>query len=274
MTVLRAGPMLNALLIVAAGAACRRSAQDPAILELGHQVVRRSDFERHLAALESRDGPLAAEVRAALLEPFLEERILVLEARNRELLKAPASAEEEQRAVRELLEREVLSRVAVAEAEVAADYATHRAELAAPERVALRQILVPTEVEARDVLRRLRREPRSFESLARTRSRGPEAERGGVMGSFARGELPPELEAAAFALAEGGLSGVVASPLGFHILKLDGRQPARERSLEECRAEIRGRLERDKSDRAVRQFVRGLLSRAKVDHEAAHAPRL
>jgi peptidyl-prolyl cis-trans isomerase C len=260
--------------LLASALACRLPQKDPVILELGDQAVRRSDFERYVAGLEARDGPLAAEVRAALLDPFLEERILVLEARQRKLLKGFGSAEEEQRAVGELLAGEVLSGVSVPEAELAAYYEAHRGDMAAPERVTLRQILVPTEVEGRDVLRRLHQDPRSFDSLARTRSRAPEAERGGAMGSFARGELPAELEQAAFELAPGGVSGVVPSPLGFHILKLDGREPARERGLEECRAEIRARLEREKSDAAVRQFVRGLMARAKVDHEAAHtAPR-
>jgi parvulin-like peptidyl-prolyl isomerase len=261
--------MSSALLIAALLAACRGSSQDPAILELGGQSVRRSDFERHVTALEARDGPLAGEVRRALLEPFLEERVLVLEARNRKLLQGTASAEEEQRAVAALLEREVLSRVRVGEAELAADYAARRGELGVPERVTLRQILVATQVEARDVLRRLQRDPRSFDALARTRSRGPEAQRGGAMGAFARGELPPELEAAAFGLSVGQVSGAVESPLGFHILKLDGREPARERGFEECREEIRSRLAREKSDRAVREFVRGLMARAKVNHEAA-----
>jgi hypothetical protein len=259
--------------LLASLAACRNPKGDPVILALGDQSVRRSDFERHLTTLEARDGALAPDVRTALLDPFLEERVLVLEARNRKLLHGPGSAEEEQRAVQELLATEVFARVSVDDAEVAAYYEAHRGELAAPERVALRQILVPTEVEARDVLRRLRRDPKTFDSLARTRSRGPEAQRGGEMGSFARGELPPELEGPGFALSPGSVSGIVPSPLGFHILKLDAREPARERALEECRAEIRAQLERRKADGAVRQYISGLLARAQVDHEAAHAPR-
>ena len=135
-----------------------------------------------------------------MLDSFIEERVLILEARARGLLKLGASPEEEQLAAQQLLSEAARSRAVVNDAEIAAYYAAHAAELAQPETVALRQILVPTENEARDVRRRLSKEAKSFEMLAQTRSRAPEASAGGLMGSFTRGQLPPELEAVAFAL--------------------------------------------------------------------------
>ncbi len=262
-----------ALLSIGLAVACRFGPTDPVILALGDQTVRRSDFDRHVTALEKRDGArLDPAVRTALLEPFLEERILVLEARSRGLLRPESTAEEEQAAVQRLLGDAVLSRVQVAPEEVEAYYREHVEELRAPETATLRQILVPSENEARDVLRRVRRDPKSFDLLARSRSHSPEASTGGVLGTFARGQLPAELEAAAFALAAGGTSDVVQTPLGYHVLRVDARKPARDRPLEECRGEILALLSRRKSDESVRQFVRGLLARAKVNHEAAEAP--
>ena len=193
--------------LLAATPGCRpeRGVPDPVILELGEQVVRRSDFERHLASIEARGGaPLAPEVRAALFEPFLEERILALEARTRGLVKEGATVDEEQAAVERLLADEVLAHVKVGPEEVTQHCQQHLGEFDTPEMVVLRQIVVPTSNEARDIRRRLLRAPRSFEALARTQSRGPEASAGGLMGTFARGELPKELEEAAFALAAGG----------------------------------------------------------------------
>ena len=255
--------------------ACRadRGVPDPVILELGEQVVRRSDFERHLASIEARGkAPLAPEVRAALFEPFLEERILALEARARGLVKEGATADEEQAAVEQLLAGEVLAHVLVRPEEVTQHCQQHLGDFDTPELVVLRQIVVPTSNEARDIRRRLLREPRSFEALARTQSRGPEASTGGLMGTFARGELPPELEAAAFALAQGATSEIVATPLGHHVLRVEERRPARPATLDECRARVEPSLKRGKADRAVREFVRSLMARAKVNHEAVKAP--
>ena len=92
------------------------------------------------------------------------------------------------------------------------------------------------------------------------------------MGTFAKGELPPALEQAALATAVGAFS-IVETPMGFHVLKVDARQPARDRSFEDCRAEIHDLLARQKSDQSVHELVRELLARAKVNHEAALDPQ-
>jgi parvulin-like peptidyl-prolyl isomerase len=263
-----------ALLALAVPAACSRQgpAADPVILALGDQEVRRSEFQTYLAQLERQDGgAVDPTVRRALLAAFLERRILVLEARAQGLLQGDRTPELEQAAVQRLLDREVGPRIQVTEAEVAAYFAGHRAEFAQPETVTLRQILVATENQARDVKRRLQKDPKSFETLAQGLSKGPEAERGGLMGVFSRGQLPSELEAAAFALAAGETSGVVVSPLGQHVLRVDARQPARGADLAECRERIRAELAAVQSERLEREFVAGLMARAKVNHEAAEA---
>jgi hypothetical protein len=234
---------------------------DPVILSLDGQSVRRSDFERHVASLEERGlGPLAPEVRQGLLETFLEEQVLLLEP--------GAEPEEEQRAVVRLLADDVPP-ADVTEAEIAAYFEAHAAEFRVPETVTLRQILVATLNEARDLKRRLLRDSRSFETLAGSRSIGPEASAGGLMGTFERGQLPSALEETAFSLDPGETSQPIESSLGYHVLRVDSRQPARELSLEEASGWIRERLTRERADAAVRAYVAGLLSRARVNHEAA-----
>ena len=250
-----------------------RQSPDPVILSLGDQVVRRSEFDRHVSTLEAKGGAqLPADVRRALVQPYLEERALVLEARARGLLAAQSTPEEEQGAVQRMLGEAVLSQSEASDDEVAAYFREHSAQLRVPEKVWLRQILLPTENEARDVRRRLQKDPKSFEALAQTRSRSPEASTGGVMGSFARGELPAELERVAFALAPGTGSDVARTSLGWHVLRVDRREPGRDPTLEESRERIRTELRRHKSDEASRQFVRALMARAKVNHEIADSP--
>jgi hypothetical protein len=261
-----------ALLVVAAGLLGSCEDPDPVILTLDDQHVRRSDFERHLTAAEARGlGPLAPEARRGLLDTFLEEQVLLMEARRRGLLGPGAPPEEAPRAVARLL-AEAIPPAVVPEAEIEAYYEAHTAEFRVPETVTMRQILVETLNEARDLKRRLYRDPRSFETLAGTRSKGPEAAVGGYMGTFERGQLPKELEEVAFSLTPGRTSQPVLTSLGYHVLRVDSRQPARELSVEEARGWIRERLTRERADAAARAFVAGLLSRAKVNHEAASRP--
>jgi parvulin-like peptidyl-prolyl isomerase len=255
-------------------AACRRSEPvDPVILALDDQEVRQSEFAKHVKGLEAQGGEtLSPTVLPSILDSFLEERILVLEARARGLVRAGAAASEEQEAVQRMLTTDVLQGLDIRKGEVVAYYESHPAEFETGETVTLRQILVPTEVEARDVGRRLQMNPKGFEELARARSKAPEATAGGLMGTFSRGELPADLEAAAFALPAGGTSDVLHTSLGYHILRVDSRTTARRASLDESEARVRETLLRESSDQKVRQFVSELMARAKVNHAAAQLP--
>jgi parvulin-like peptidyl-prolyl isomerase len=104
------------------------------------------------------------------------------------------------------------------------------------------------------------------------KAEGPEAGAGGYMGRFERGQLPAELEAVAFALSVGATSDPVETALGYHVMRVESRQPARERSLDEARERIRERLAREKRAAAERAFVAEVLARSKVNHEAALRP--
>jgi parvulin-like peptidyl-prolyl isomerase len=261
------------MLLLALGA-CRADAPlDPVILSASDQFVRKSEFDRHLEALKTRglEGD-DASVRRAVLDAFLEERVLVLEARRRGVLKPESASEDEPKAAQLLLAEAASAAAVISDAEIAAYYEAHQPQLRAPESILLRQILVPTENEARDVRRRLSKEPKSFGMLAQARSRSPEASQGGLMGTFPRGQLPQELEAAAFALPAGETSEPVKTPLGYHVLRVEARAAARDRTESECHAEIRVLLQREKGDQAAREFVSGLLAKAKVNYEAAQAP--
>ena len=191
--------MWPALLGAALGASCRsEAARDPVILAFGEEVVRRSDFERHVAGLEAQGGgALPVEVRQALLEPWLEERVLVLEARQRGLLKPGASPDDERRAVEAPLAE--CSRVSVGDDEVAAYYREHPDEFHRPRPWSCARSWCPPRTRPATCGDGSRR-THGASSPWPASVEGPEAATGGLMGTFARGQLPPELEAAAFAL--------------------------------------------------------------------------
>lgn len=260
---------LGLVLATAAGLMAGCEGRDPVILKLEGTEVRRSEFTKYLASVEARgEAPLEEAARAGLLESFLEDRALVIEASAHGLVAPGAPADEERRAVARLLAAEVKP-PAPTEAEIRAYYGQHENELGRPERVALRQILVATLNEARDVKRKLAQDPKAFDKLARSISKGPEAEAGGFMGVFERGQLPAELEPPAFSLPEGGTSEPVESPLGYHVLRVDSRQAATTPSFEEASAEIRDRLARERRAAAERAYVAGVMARSKVNHAAA-----
>ena len=84
-------------------------------------------------------------------------------------------------------------------------------------KIRARHILVKTEVEAQDVLQKLKGGG-DFVSLARQYSIDPSGQDGGATGFFSPGDLHPDFEAAVMELKPNEISGVVQTPLGYHII--------------------------------------------------------
>jgi parvulin-like peptidyl-prolyl isomerase len=124
------------------------------------------------------------------------------------------------------------------------------------EHVHAHHILVDNPTEAERILAQLQAGA-DFAALAASYSQDSSTrESGGDLGFFPRGILvAPEVEDAAFALQPGQFSGVVTSPLGYHIVQVVERDPARSLSPENLRL---------LQDRAVQAWVEGLWAQATV----------
>jgi nitrogen fixation protein NifM len=135
---------------------------------------------------------------------------------------------------RELRVESVLERIASKAPKVTAVdaelyYRTHPDAFDRPESRRLRHILVtfnsPAEREAAvALLEGIRADappPAAFGELALAHSHCPTAMQSGELGVVRRGQLFPELEPIAFALAEGELSAPIESPMGMHLIRCD-----------------------------------------------------
>lgn len=70
----------------------------------------------------------------------------------------------------------------------------------------------------KSIRQRVKQKPRRFSEQAMKYSECPTALQGGSLGRLPRGQLFPALDDAAFSLKVGGISEIVKSPLGFHLL--------------------------------------------------------
>ena len=154
-------------------------------------------------------------------------------------------------------------------AEARAYFETHRSEFDTPEQAHALQILVTTAEEAKSLLDQIRKGA-SFEDLARSHGRSPDARKGGDLGWFARGTMPKPFDEACFSLKPGQVSGVVQSSYGYHLFKLLGRRAAKKRSLDEVQAEVIRRAFLEKKTLAERQLLDQVRKSSKVQiNEAA-----
>jgi peptidyl-prolyl cis-trans isomerase D len=81
-------------------------------------------------------------------------------------------------------------------------------------------------------------------------------DQGGDLGFFARGQMVPAFEEVAFSLEPGKTSGLVKTDFGYHVIRVEERKAAEERSFDEAAREI------------AEELVRGDLGRALVQEKA------
>ncbi len=97
-----------------------------------------------------------------------------------------------------------------------------------------------------------------FAALARELSEGPTAPNGGDLGFFTEGQTAPAFSAAAFALEPGGISPVVRTPFGLHVIKVEEKRPARRLPLDEVFDHVRNLLVQKKTGENVAKLVQSL----------------
>jgi peptidyl-prolyl cis-trans isomerase D len=84
-----------------------------------------------------------------------------------------------------------------------------------------------------------------FAELARQYSEGPSGPQGGDLGLFSRGRMVKPFDDAVFALENGGISEIVETSFGFHIIKLEEIVPPHITPLAEVQEQIRAILSKD-----------------------------
>jgi peptidyl-prolyl cis-trans isomerase C/foldase protein PrsA len=269
------------------------------------EAIALGDFQEALDEIRSVgkgffvDKERANSLKRDLLERMIDTRLLLQEARRKRIVLDPHVAEasldlarreyppgglEEELLkkgksveaylketgssllLRKLLKREVVDRIAVSREEVEKYYQEHRDQFRKPEEVRVRQIVTKTEEEA-EKLRKTILRGASFEELARKHSLGPEAQKGGDLGYFPRGRMPPAIEEACFKLWSSHVSRVAASPYGFHLFQLVDRRPARELTLEDAGAEIERKLVDEKTREAETYYIRSLREKASIQRD-------
>jgi parvulin-like peptidyl-prolyl isomerase len=103
-----------------------------------------------------------------------------------------------------------------------------------------------------------------FEKLARLHSEAPTKQWGGQMDPFSRGQIAKPIEDAAFALRPGQISGVLATPESYQILKIDSRSDAISISEEQAREKIREYLQALKARQAINSEAERLRASGEV----------
>jgi peptidyl-prolyl cis-trans isomerase SurA len=179
----------------------------------------------------------------------------------------------EQLTLLKVVDREVRSGVMVADSDMKRYFQEHRDRFALPEEYTLSQILIrpqsPDDASAAKAkvaeVTALLKQGEAFEDLALRFSDGPNASRGGRLGLVRQGELLPGIERAIVNLVPGGISDMIETPEGFHIVRLEDKTPRQFRPYEEVRIEIQGLVFQQKSEDVFQSWLADLKNKAYIE---------
>ena len=196
-------------------------------------------FTKLLDLIDAGAAVSDAEARDSIRTRLEEVRIATV-ALDQE--KPPPGVEPDDEAVQKLLREE--------NERVRRFYDEHADRYHLPERVRARHLLVRIEKDATEekvqqakkridtALARIKA-GEAFEKVAGELSEDPGSkDRGGDLGFFARGQMVPAFEDVAFQQKDGETSEVVRTDFGFHVIRSEGHEAAKDRSFDEAAQEI------------------------------------
>ena len=162
-----------------------------------------------------------------------------------------------------LIQEYVNSKVSVSEKEMH-EYFDKSDEFHKKEQVRALHIMVESEEEIRKIQKEIRRKHKTFSSLAKEYSLGPEGIQGGDLGYFEAGQMPEEFDDV-FKLKINKISDIIRTPYGFHLFKVVGKVQERKMDFEESKSSIKKILLRDLQDQAFQNWFLTLKRNARID---------
>lgn len=155
--------------------------------------------------------------------------------------------------------------VRVTEDDVRGYYDAHKDEMMEEETVNASHILVDSEEKANEILASINAGEISFEDAARENSTCPSSQQGGNLGDFGRGQMVPEFDTACFEMEEGEVRGPVKTQFGYHLIRLNKKNPAEALSYNDVRSQLYEQLTREKQQAAYQSKINQLKIMYPVD---------
>ena len=227
----------------AAGAA---PADDPVTAIVNGQIIRSSDIAMaHQRLPDQFKGMPIQMLFPMILNGLIGNKLAAQEARKAGLEDDPQYKAIISRISDQLLEQLYMSQEIEArttEEALKAEYDAYAAEVGGRPEIRASHILLKTETDAQAVIVALGKGG-EFAALAKERSTGPSAPRGGDLGFFGRGDMVPQFEEVAFDLAPGSYTQEpVKTDFGWHVIKVEEKRQGSPPGFAESEGEVRKRL--------------------------------
>ena len=225
-------------------------------------LARSADVEKQLDILKTRFP------QPELFEQSLEAQGLTLDGLRTEM--------QRNLSIQNLIEKDIVSQVSVTPEAIRRFYDENQEQMRQTEQLRLSHILKSVSPDATaeeratvlTAIEGILEEAKSgadFAALTREHSEDPGSAPNGGELTVKRGQTVPPFEQAAFALEPGGLSSVVETQFGYHIIKLSEKIEGQLMSFEEVRPRIEQHLKQQAIQEGVDQKVASLKESGEVE---------
>ncbi|MGD6878072.1 peptidylprolyl isomerase [Bacillus infantis] len=243
------------LILAAAGTAAFFLSKEPAVASVGSESIKKEELYS-LLVKQYGDEALDALVADKIIEMEAKKEKVTISDKEKEEelknLKESYGGEEgfkaalEQSGVTEAgiaediekylkTEKLLEPRIDLKEEEIKAYFDENKDQFAQQEQVKASHILVEDEAAAKEIKSKLDK-GEEFADLAKEYSTdASNAESGGELGYFGKGEMEAAFEEAAFAMKANEISGPVKTDYGYHIIKVEDKKEAKEAVYEDSK---------------------------------------
>jgi peptidyl-prolyl cis-trans isomerase C len=177
--------------------------------------------------------------------------------------------------IRRLIQEKVVIRAQTPEEESLAFYEKNKGQFKQPEMVRAQHILFSfspdssseQKQEAREAIEKIQKRVKrgeSFSELAKKFSNDPNGKNGGELGYFDKDKMVEPFSRAAFALEINGVSDIVETEYGFHLIKVLDKKPERIPAFEEIKEDIAQLIVQKKIANGIKSYIQILRDKAKI----------
>ncbi len=169
----------------------------------------------------------------------------------------------------------VRAKMTIPDPELKAEYERQRSNFEVPEQVTAAHILIKVaegasaaaDAEAKkkaEALFARAQKGEDFAKLADANTDDPSGKgKGGALAPFARGQMVPEFEQAAFGMKPGEIRGPIKTQFGYHIIKLIAKTPPHTSPFEDVKSQIAAQLSDTRAQAETDRLTRDLADRVR-----------
>ncbi|MES2073197.1 MAG: peptidylprolyl isomerase [Pseudomonadota bacterium] len=215
--------------------------------------------------------PDNAETRKLVIDNLAMQMLVAQEASTKGLDKTPEVAEQiemtRQSILAQAFVQDYIKNSKPTDEAIKAEYDKVAAQ--SGKQYSARHILVGTEDEAKDIIAKLKKDPKTFATLAKAKSKDPGSkDKGGELGWFDPRGMVPEFGAAVAKLEKGKFTEEpVKSQFGYHVIMLDDSRPSPVPAMEEVKPKIAQQLQQQ----SLKKLLDELKAKAKIEITAPAA---